>query len=215
MPSCGYDDPLGAYSTRCAAALLGWEVQYAAKTRLCVQASRGRAGAALCAQPSWLQLTFALSTVGINLSCCTCLPCCFLAHHQPDRLSLQSQGGPAATGLSQVAPLMDARVVAAEGADNKWCTEPFRMAYAPYAVSGAFQPGVAINLTRSGAFCWGLYLAAASWPHGPMLSSCPLLSLCAVPALTLPCTTHPTPAGLWLWRSGGYILQHQRHLSQV
>jgi hypothetical protein len=82
LPTCGYDDPMGAYSDRCAAALLGWEVQFAAKTRLCVQ------------------------------------------------------GGPVATGLSQVAPLMDARVVAAEGADNKWCTEPFRMAYAPYAVSG-------------------------------------------------------------------------------
>lgn len=41
---------------------------------------------------------------------------------------------------------MDARVVAAEGADNKWCTEPFRMAYAPYAVSGAFQAGTAAGL---------------------------------------------------------------------
>lgn len=53
LPSCGYDDPLGAYSTRCAAALLGWEVQYAAKTRLCVQVGADGAGMdVLCLQLS-------------------------------------------------------------------------------------------------------------------------------------------------------------------
>lgn len=48
LPSCGYDDPLGAYSTRCAAALLGWEVQYAAKTRLCVQVGADMALGEVC-----------------------------------------------------------------------------------------------------------------------------------------------------------------------
>lgn len=34
-----YKDPMGGYSDRCAATLLGWQLQYPAKSRLCIQAS--------------------------------------------------------------------------------------------------------------------------------------------------------------------------------
>ena len=71
---------MGAYSPRCAATMLGWEVQFPSKARLCIQ------------------------------------------------------GGPAAAGLADVAPLLGRRVVQVNGTATKYCSESFKLNYAPYAV---------------------------------------------------------------------------------
>lgn len=41
LPHRSYADPMRGYSQRCAATLLGWEVQYPAKSRLCLQVGAG------------------------------------------------------------------------------------------------------------------------------------------------------------------------------
>ena len=129
---------MGAYSPRCAANLLGWEVQFPARSRLCVkvrvhpsgavrpaalQTGTGRAG---CPCPAAAAVTPAS---GLLLRSSTRPPACCCQHTR----ALCLQGGPAAKGLSTVAALLGQRVVAA-GAD-RFCTEPFKLAYAPYAVS--------------------------------------------------------------------------------
>jgi hypothetical protein len=73
---------MGGYSERCAATLLGWQLQYPAKSRLCIQ------------------------------------------------------GGPASGGLKQVAPLLGKQVALANGTADKYCTDSFKLDYAPYAGTG-------------------------------------------------------------------------------
>lgn len=92
---------------------------------------------------------------------------------------------------------MNARVVAAEGADNKWCTEPFRMGYAPYAVSLTGQRSGARLAGMLGS-CWKacLLLPVLLCPEGLLCLRPPQPLLLCHPLVIHP-HQHTLPSPPW------------------
>ena len=111
---------MGGYSDRCAATLLGWQLQYPAKSRLCMQASPAEAPWKLCCslrrrirlQPARRGETGRLQHTHKQcaLAHTSCSPFCMCF-----ALRVCLQGGPAVSGLTQVAPLLGKQVYLVNG----------------------------------------------------------------------------------------------------